>query len=200
MGPHCHRSAERYTLPVSPSHSPCLRAKRTLKCGRHGTTMWGQTPLLPTLVHAQMGGTYQRVCPPPPFLYPRLHLCANGTRKTQDDMVTSPLSYPPRSRAIGGCMTKSTMLNTRHIGTGAFRVFARNTFREHPTRLPSHMSTHGGRCATSRDVAAMSALPTTLALVMGALFDIWCRTCFSYHHYPIQAYLPALYLHQGKPE
>ena len=123
-----------------------------------------------------------------------LHLCTNGTRKTQDDMVTSPLSYPPRSRTIGGCMTKSTMLDTRHIGTGAFRVFARNTFREHPTRLPSHMSTHGGRCATSGDVAAMSALPTTLALVMGALFDIWCRTCFSYHHYPIQAYLPALYL------
>ena len=40
----------------------------------------------------------------------------------------------------------------------------------------------------------ISAIQITLALVMGALSDIWRRTCFSYHHYPIQAYLPALYL------
>ena len=65
-------------------------------------------------------GTYQRVCPPPPFLYPRPHLCAYRTCKTRDDIVTSPLSYPPCSRAIRGCMMKSTMLDTRHVGTGAF--------------------------------------------------------------------------------
>ena len=151
---------------------PCFPQPRPLSTCKQDTQTWttqdhyvGTNPP-PAHAHpCSNRGTYQRVCPPPPFLYPRPHLCAYRTRKTWDDMVTSPLSYPPCSRAIRGCMTKSTMLDTRHVGTGAFRVFTRNTFHEHPTCLPSHISTHGGRCATSGDIAVMSTLPTLKAFL-----------------------------------